>query len=148
VGKHKQTERQAAYDLYMASQLTFEDVAKIVGVTPTQVGKWAKAENWLDLKKARQGNAESLIAQYYEQIHQILNQARTDKRICTPQEVDQIAKFSKSIDSLDRKLNVGTYYAILDEFTRYIMTNDTAAAKLLAPLVMDFLKMKITQLTS
>jgi len=146
MGKSKTAERQHAAELFINSTLTKEQVAAIVKVSPAQVGKWAKEDNWLLQRTAKQATAEQIITNYYSMIAQVQKEALDEKRQLTSAEMDKLHKMADSIDKLKKKLNIGNYYMVIEEFTKELMVVDIQAAKILAPHMMEFLNKKIKQL--
>ncbi len=146
MGKSKPHERQQAAELFINSSLTKEQVAAIVKVSSAQIGKWATADNWLLQRTAKQATAEVIITNYYSMIAQVQKEALMEQRQLTSAEMDKLHKMADSIDKLKKKLNIGNYYMVLEEFTKMLMEYDIAAAKVLAPHMMEFLNKKIKQL--
>jgi len=146
MGRTKAQERNQALELYLISKLTLKEVAAIVKVSEAQVGKWAKADNWAVQRSARQTTAATIIANHYTMIAQIQEGAMTEKRLLTPAEMHGIREMAGTIDKLNKKLNIGNYYMILEEFTKELMLIDMSAAKVLAPHIREFLGKKVKQL--
>lgn len=146
MGKQKIAERQQGAELFINSLLTLEQVAAIIKVSAAQVGKWAKTDNWQFQRSAKQATAEQIITNYYNLIAQAQKDAMAEKRQLTAPEMDKLHKMADSIDKLKKKLNIGNYYMVLEEFTKELMQIDIAAAKVLAPHIMEFLNKKVKQL--
>lgn len=146
MGKAKTAERQQGAELYINSTLTIEQVAAIIKVSAAQTGKWANEDNWKLQRTAKQATAEQIITNYYSMIAQVQKEALDQKRQLSSQEMDKLHKMADSIDKLKKKLNIGNYYMVIEEFTKELMQIDINAAKILAPHMMEFLNKKIKQL--
>ncbi len=146
MGKQKLAERQQAAELFINSTLTKEQVGAIVKVSAVQIGKWAKEDNWKLQRTAKQATAEQIITNYYMLIAEAQKTAIEEKRQLTSAEMDKLHKMADSIDKLKKKMNIGNYYMVLEEFTKELMQIDISASKVLAPYMMDFLNKKVKQL--
>ncbi|MCX6210134.1 MAG: phage terminase small subunit-related protein [Bacteroidetes bacterium] len=146
MGRAKTTERLQGAELFINSDLTLKKVAEIINVSAAKVGKWAEEDSWEMQRTARQATAEKIISNYYTMIANKQKEALDAERTLTPSEVDALHKMADSIEKLKKKMNIGTYYNVLSEFAKSIATTHLEAAKLLAPLMMEFMKEKVKQL--
>ena len=146
MGRAKTTERLQGAELFINSDLTLKKVAEIINVSAAKVGKWAEEDSWEMQRTARQATAEKIISNYYTMIANKQKEALDAERTLTPSEVDALHKMADSIEKLKKKMNIGTYYNVLSEFAKSIATSHLDAAKLLAPLMMEFMKEKVKQL--
>jgi sugar diacid utilization regulator len=146
MGKPKTQERLQGGDLFINSDLSLKQVAQIIKVSPAKVGQWANEDEWELQRTSRQATAEKIISNYYTMIAQKQKEALDANRTLTPAEVDALHKMADSIEKLKKKMNIGTYYNVLSEFAKSIATSHLDAAKLLAPLMMEFMKDKVKQL--
>ena len=146
MGKPKTQERLQGADLFINSDLSLKQVAQIIKVTPAKVGQWAKEDEWELQRTSRQATAEKIISNYYIMIANKQKEVLDEGRFLTAAEMDALHKMSDSIEKLKKKMNIGTYYNVLKEFTESISTSNLEAAKILAPLILEFMKDKVKQL--
>lgn len=133
-------------ELFVTSSMDLKEIAEIIKVSPAKVGEWAKEDKWKEQRNARQATAEMIIANYYTMIATEQQKIMAEKRTATNAEMDRLHKAADSIDKLKKKMNIGNYYNVLSEFAKHLMEVDNAAAKLLAPLMLEFMKEKVKQL--
>lgn len=148
MGKPKSEERKQARDLFVNSGLSLKDAAAIVKVSPRNVGKWAKEDNWDVQKSAQQVTAEKIIAGYYSMLAKINEAITTGDGVPTSAQADQISKITDSIYKLAKKNNLSMYHTVLKEFLHELLTIDTEAAKRFSDFMLDFLKRKASQLSN
>ncbi len=146
MAKPKTEERLKGADLFINSTLSLKQVAEIICVSAAKVGQWAKEDKWELQRTSRQVTAEVIISNYYTMIANKQKEALDAQRTLTPAEVDALHKMADSIEKLKKKMNIGVYHNVLSEFAKSIATNHLEAAKLLAPLMMEFMKDKVKQL--
>ncbi len=146
MGKAKTQERLQGKELYISSQLTLKQVSDIIKVNPTQVGRWAKEDEWEIQRNARQATAEMIIANYYTMIATDQKKIMEEQRRPTPAEMDKLHKMADSIEKLKKKMNIGNYYNVLSEFAKYLMDINNEAARQFAPIMLEFMKDKSKQL--
>lgn len=146
MGRSKSAERLQGKELFVTSSMDLKEIAEIIKVSPAKVGEWAKEDKWKEQRNARQATAEMIIANYYTMIATEQQKIMAEKRTATNAEMDRLHKAADSIDKLKKKMNIGNYYNVLSEFAKHLMEVDNAAAKLLAPLMLEFMKEKVKQL--
>lgn len=146
MGKNKSQERIDGADLFINSTLTLKQVAAIIQVSPAQIGKWAKEDEWEIQRTSRQATAEKIISNYYKMIADEQKRFLDEERSPTPAEMDKLHKMADSIDKLKKKMNLGNYYNVLKEFSEHLMKLNIEAAKVLAPEMLEFLKVKSKQI--
>lgn len=146
MGVAKTAERLQGADLFINSTLSLKQVAQIIKVSPAKVGEWAKKDEWELQRTSRQATAERIIANYYTMIASIQKDALDAGRSLTSAEMDKLHKMADSIDKLKKKMNIGVYHNVLKEFLEVITNSHLDAAKVLAPLMLEFLSDKIKQL--
>ena len=140
----KTEERQKAADLYInMPNLTNIQIGAIVGVTPKQIGKWATEDGWDLQRTAQMVTVDKIIAGYYLQLAAIQKQINDEQKgLPTPAQSDQQHKLADAIDKLKKKQNLSTYHQVLTEFLSDLTKSDNEAAKLFAPLMLEFMKQK------
>lgn len=140
----KTKERLDAADLYInSSTLTHKQVAAIVGVSPKQIGIWAKDDDWELQRTANQVTVDKIIAGNYMQLASIQKLIKDEQKgIPTAAQTDQQHKLADAIEKLKKKQNLSTYHLVLTDFAQSISKSNLEAAKILAPLMLDFMKDK------
>lgn len=148
MGKKKTEEFDKAYDLFCNTELTQKEICKIVDVSPQQLSKWVKENNWDLDKTASQVTVNQLIREFYHNIALINKTAKDAKRPLDASETDQIIKLTNSITALKRKFNLSNYHGVLREFLEWEMKVDHEKAKSFAPEMFEFLKQKADELNA
>jgi hypothetical protein len=98
------------------------------------------------LRTAKQVTANKLIVNNYTLIQDLQNRLLLEKRSLTKDESQSMYAFTGQIEALNKRMNISTYQLVLDEFTRSIAETHLDAAKILAPLMLEFLKTKVKNL--
>jgi hypothetical protein len=144
MAKKKTQERVDAADLYInSSSLTLKQIALIVGISAKTIGDWAKEEDWDLQRTAQQVTVDKIIAGNYMQLAAIQKHIKTEQDgIPTPAQTDQQHKLADAIEKLKKKQNLSTYHLVLSEFAKELNSSNNAAAKILAPLMLEFMKQK------
>lgn len=148
MGKKKTEEYNEAYDLYCNTDLTQKEIAKVVGVSETQLSKWVAQNDWELDRSAKQVTIEKLVRDYYKQLAEINNKAKKEKRPLDTSETDRIIKITNAIEKLRKKYNLSAYHSVFREFLEWFMKADNEKAKLFAPSMLEFLKEKAKQLNN
>ncbi len=146
MGKAKTAEREQARDLFVNSGLLLKDIAAIVHVAASRLGKWAKEDNWELQKTAQQVTAGKIISGWYSSLQKINEEIQKQGGLPTSAQSDQISKITDSIQKLSKKQNLSMYHTVLKEFLSELQLTDNDAAKKFGPYMLDFLKRKATQL--
>lgn len=148
MGKPKTQEREQARDLFVNSGLLLKDIASIVNVAASRLGKWSKEDNWELQKTAQQVTAGKIISGWYSSLQKINEEISKNGGLPTSAQSDQISKITDSIQKLSKKQNLSMYHTVLKEFLSELLLSDTDAAKLFGPKMLDFMKQKATQLSN
>lgn len=150
--KSRKEKKEFAMQLFLSTDLTQKMIAQIVGVTEKTVGNWISKDDgaWKKLKVARTVTKQNVIANAYRQLMELDKTIaeRDERNYPTSAEADIQAKIATKIDKLERQYNLSTYYTVFEEFTKYLMSVDTEAAKSLIDFMLEFLKMKAGEIKS
>jgi hypothetical protein len=140
----KTEERVKAADLFINSTtLTLKHISAIVGVSPKQLGIWAKEEDWELQRTANQVTVDKIIAGNYTQLAAIQKIIKDEQKgIPTPAQTDQQHKLSDAIEKLKKKQNLSTYHTALTELLHWMNKRNVDDAKKFAPLMLEFMKDK------
>jgi hypothetical protein len=130
--KEESKEKQRkAYDLYIKTELDFDEIADIVGVTAKTLRDWRKEKGWDKIKEASEINAEALVATMQAELHdELVNGIPVyDKKTGLPVmdehgvqrrrriTKDEISKAVKAINDLrDNRVLMSHRYLTLKEF--------------------------------
>jgi predicted DNA-binding protein YlxM (UPF0122 family) len=147
MSKGKPDEKQKAYDLYCNTELSQKDIAAVVGVSVQHMNKWVKQGNWEIYRTAGKVTLEKIIHGYYVQLAAINEEISKQDNIPTNAQNDSICKITSSINTLQKKYNLSAYHSVLRELIEWLMTTDINAAKVLGPLMLEFLKDKAKSLS-
>lgn len=146
MGKKKEKEYQDAYELYCNTNLQKGEICKVVSVSPQQLGKWIKENDWDLDKSANETSVPKLIREYYRNLALINKNAADEKRPLDSAETDQVIKITNAINSLRKKYNLSNYHSILKEFAEWLMKVNLEHAKILAPDMFEFLQEKAKEI--
>lgn len=146
MSKGKPEEKQKAYDLFCNTDLTQKEIAAVVGVSTQHMNKWVKTGNWEIYRTAGKVTLEKIIHGYYLQLSAINQEIAKQEHIPTNAQNDSICKITSSIATLNKKYNLSAYHSVLREFVEYLLTVDVNSAKILGPLMLEFLKEKAKRL--
>lgn len=149
MGKTKDEEKEKAFDLFCNTALAQKEIAKVVGVSPQQLGKWVANGSWDLYRSAQQTSLPAIIQGYYLQIAAINKEVKEKHNgVPTAEHTDSICKITNSIEKLNKKHNLSTYQRILKEFLEWQMKANADHAKLFAPDMLDFLREKAKTLSN
>lgn len=146
MGKPKTAERLQGADLFINSDLSLKQVAEIIKVSPAKVGQWAREDEWQVLRTAKQVTANKLILNNYNLIQDLQHRLLVEKRSLTKEESQSMYAYTGQIAALEKRMNISNYHFVLEEFAKSIATTHLDAAKILAPLILEFLKEKVKKL--
>lgn len=142
----KTKEHELAQTLYVTNGWSAKEIAAKLDVRENTVGKWAKDGNWKILKASITSTPATAIANLFQNIIEIQDEAKEEERSLTSTETNMIAKISKSIELMNPKKNIGVYITTLEEFLLWLKDFDITNAKGFAPLLKDFIQHKIQQI--
>ena len=69
----KLNKRALARDLFMQGEYTQEEIAQKIGSSRQTIARWAKEDNWTELKSSLSVTPTKLIVQWQQQIAEINN---------------------------------------------------------------------------
>ena len=148
MGKSKTLERTQSQELFVNTNLTLKEIAAMVNVSAAKVGQWSKEDKWELQRTAKQNTAEKIISGWYGQLQLLNEQIENNGGIPSSADSDKISKITDSIQKLSKKQNLSMYHLVLKEFLLELQQSTPDAAKILAPLMLDFLKQKAQHLSN
>ncbi len=119
--------KELAKQLYLHTDKHLKDIAKMVKVSEkTLAGKsgWIKKFKWDQLKAAQTTTKDELIRNTYQQLLDIHNTAKEEKRNISSKESDQIYKLGAFIKVLEKEIDLGVIIQVLREFELYVLKVD------------------------
>jgi hypothetical protein len=143
--------KKLAEHLFITTNLTQNEIADIASITAKTMSSWvlADGEAWKNAKAARSITKERVIAQYYRQLYELnkgIEERGDGKKFPTSVEADTIAKLSTTIERLEKSLQYGIYFQVMDEMMEFLSKRDAGLASQLALHTLDFVKHKMQRL--
>lgn len=141
--KHNQ-----AYDLFMTTNKTQKDIAKIVDVGDDTLGRWVKDGAWKQEKAARSVTKEKIIANNLVQIlnlQEAIN--KRDNKWPTPVENQTLNMLTSNVNMLSGKSSLPQYIHTFDEFLKFLHKADSDLAKKVADYTLEFVQNKARELS-
>lgn len=136
-----------AHDLFMRTDKTQGEIAKLVNVGADTLSDWAIKGKWKQLKAANSVTRSQVINNTLLQIKELQDEINgREKKYPTPKESDTLIKLSNLIRDLDKSLSLPDYIAVLEEFLKMINEVNQKLAQQVAPLVMEFAQSKARQI--
>ncbi len=146
MGRKKEKEYNDAYELFTTTQLNKTEICKITDVSLTQLNKWIRDNDWELDKSANEVTVPKLIRNYYQNLNLINQQAAEEKRPLDTSECDRIIKITNAITTLRKRYNLSNYHAILKETLEWMNAEHNDKAKILAPVMFEFLQHKAKEI--
>lgn len=123
--------RQEARKVYLSGDYTLEEVARLTGKTRQTIGRWAKEDQWADLKAANSITPELMIKQWQQQIVEIneaISARPPGQRRATPEEADVMSKLRKNIKEMQVDLGIPEVISTLMRFLTWLRPLDPESA--------------------
>lgn len=140
--------RTLAHDLFMRTDKSFKEIARMVGVNNNTVGDWARNGKWKEIKAANSITRSQVINNTLMQIAELQGEINTRPvKYPTAKESDTMVKLSNLIRDLDKSLSLADYVSMMEELLKWLHQVNPATAKLLAPLLLEFAQTKAKQIT-
>ncbi len=151
MGRKKEKEYNHAYELFTQTNLSKTEIARIAGgkdagISLTQLNKWIRENDWELDKTANDVSVPKLIRNYYQNLNLINQKAAEEKRPLDSSECDQVIKITNAINALRKRYNLSNYHAILKECLEWLNLEHNDGAKILAPLMFEFLQHKANEI--
>lgn len=140
--------KNIAQNLFVHGGLSQVEIARQVGKSPTQINRWAKQDNWQQLRAARTVTPDAIIAQTYGQIQSIYDIAEDEDRPVNSKETDQIAKLLAGVRQLKKEADLSLYSQVMGEFLLFVRRVDEGLLEPVSAYQMAFLTDKATELSN
>lgn len=137
-----QRRKDLAYSIYMAEDVTQEEIAERTGLSKVTIGKYIKDGLWKDLKEAMSISREDQLKNFTSQLNELNNfiKSREEKfRFPTSKEVDIQIKLSKAINMLKGDTSLVDLITFSKLFVKYLRANHPERVKELSLLVNEFI---------
>ena len=139
--------RNQAYDLFMTTNKTQKEIAKIVDVGADTLGRWVGG-GWKEEKAARSVTKDKVISNNLVQILNLQESINTrPNKWPTPGEADTITKLTNTIDTLSGKVSLPNYIHTFDEFLKFLHKVNSGLAKEVADYTLEFVQSKARELS-
>lgn len=135
-----ETRAQAA-QLYILQRKMPAEIASMLGVSAASVRRWREDEDW-DAKVVARAMSGPLLAQEcLQQISQIIEDAKKEKRKLTGKEVNEMAQLQKIADRNDGTARFKAHALdTMDRFLSYVAERAPDLHPQLVPVGMDFVR--------
>jgi len=134
----KTEQQRQAQGLYLQTELSKTDIAKIVGVSPRTLHYWVQQNHWDTIKQnarimptALAGNCYLILAKLQENI---LSPERADKP-ATTQEINAMHRLIVSIGKLADRATLNENLEMMTRFMEFANTQDPRLIDILRPVV-------------
>ncbi len=137
--------KQLAYDLYMTTDKSQKEIARIVQYSEQTIHNWKNEGNWDDLKLAYKTTRDENIRQLQMMFKKVVeqNQEALDKGELTASDVDKQHKIAATIDTLSQDVPLRVYVQCFVDFVEYIRHDvDQQTLQQFMALQYDFLTQK------
>ncbi len=134
--------RDLAKLLFIHETLTQKEIAARIGVSEVTASKWAKADNWDQLRVSITITKEEQLKNLYRQLSEI-NKAiseRDDRKYATTAEADTISKLANAIDKMETDIGVSDIISVGKKFITWMRKFDLKKAQEFTPLFDAFIK--------
>lgn len=136
-----------AKELYMFGNYTYEEIGEKVGTRRQTVSKWAKENNWDDLKAGMTVTREQILKNMYRHIQQInegIMQREVSDRVPNTKEADILVKLSAAIKSMEQDVGISDIISSGMRFGEFLRKIDLEKAKEFMNLWDAFIKQEIS----
>ena len=121
-----------ARDLYFQTELTQEEIARIIGISGRTLYRWMKQDEWKRIKAAARQAPAALVERFYVQL-QDLNDTICNRpigqRIPTMEEAEINRKIIYSISKLKQQSSKQNTLEVMMNFTTWLNRDDSILAK-------------------
>ncbi len=127
--------------LYIAENLTQQEIAEKVGVSRNTISRWMKDDKWEELKASYTVTREQQLQRLYMQIAAINEViAGREQKYPTTQEADMISKLAVAIDRLERETSLSDIISVCVKLLSWLRKSDLQKAKEISDIFDAFIK--------
>lgn len=121
----KEDKKALAYDLFMNTGKTQNEICDIIKIAPKTFTRWKQDGLWEELKGATSITAHSITTNIYKKMHDMTSEGGNFN-------ADALAKLARVIEVIsDNKYTISQIFNVFREFTNWLFPKDTEAAKML-----------------
>ena len=131
-----------ARSLFLKSDLSRKEIARIAGVTEKTLRRWIKDENWEELKAVESITRKQLLQDAYRQLKRINDYIENELDGIPNKEMsDAKAIIRKEIESLsDSPLHI--YIEVSEELIHHVQMNHPDMVKSITGILSEFIESK------
>jgi hypothetical protein len=128
----KDDKKALAYDLFMHTDKTQNEICDIIKISTKTLTRWKQDGLWEELKGATSITAHSITTNIYRKMHDMTSDGGDFN-------ADSLAKLARVIEVIsDKKYTLSQIYNVFREFTNWLYPKDTDSAKLLNKYMMEW----------
>lgn len=128
------------YEMYINSQKTATEISNITGVTASLISRWCREDDWDTTRTAKSVTRNNIISEFYNNIRDIQEAARTENRPLNAKESDQLYKLSCAIEKMDQKLSLHHFITCMEEFMDFMRDVNPVLNKQMADYYNEFIQ--------
>ena len=133
----KEDKKALAYDLFMNTDKTQNEICDIIDIAPKTFTRWKQDGLWEELKGATTITAASITNNIYKKMHDMTSEGGNFN-------ADALAKLARVIEVIsDKKYTISQYFNVFKAFTNWLFPKDPDAAKLLNRYQKEFVDEEI-----
>jgi hypothetical protein len=125
MGKDKlsnEDKKSLAYDLYMNTDKTQNEICDIIGIAPKTMTKWKQDGLWEELRGATTITANNIITNVYKKMHEMSLEDKLN--------ADALAKLARVIEVVsDKKYTISQVINVFKEFINWLFPKEPETAK-------------------
>jgi len=142
----REGKKQRAKRLYMTSDFSTPEIAKMVGVDPSTAYNWIRKEEWEKLKAEELYGADNRYREYRDMLNALKNDIKSrDKPIPSSKEADVISKLEKNLREMKKSLRLEDYIKTFKELGVFLKTKDEKFYKDYVSHSQEFLTIKASE---
>lgn len=137
-----QRRKDLAYSIYMAEDVTQDELAERTGLSKVTIGKYIKGGLWKDLKDAMSISREEQLKNFTSQLNALHNNIKSrdeDERFPTSKEVDIQIKLAKAINMLKGDASLVDLITFSKLFVKHLRANHPERVKEMSQLINEFI---------
>ncbi|MGJ1352382.1 hypothetical protein ACR79P_08445 [Sphingobacterium spiritivorum] len=131
--------KEIAFDLFMSTDKTQNEICEIVGVAPKTFTRWKQNGLWDELKGATAITSHKIITNIYKAMHDMTLEGKDIK-------ADALAKLARVVEVIsDKKYTISQMFNVFKAFTNYVFPKDPETAKLINRYMKEFVDEQINK---
>lgn len=138
-----------ARTLYLKFDFNQKQIAEKVGVSEQTICKWAKTEQWDQMRESALTSHTNRLQELYDQLAYVNKrnkEAIEDDDPTTNPNYDDLAKISKAIERLEKDAGIGDIIKAIIDLISFVEKEDISAAKVVSHWGYTFIQDKMNEL--